>query len=70
MTQFITVTTSQTNDVVRLNIEAIIHYVCPKGETSTEVVLTNNGILKVRETVMELDELIRNTRKTAVISGN
>jgi hypothetical protein len=69
MTQFITVTTSQTDDKVRLNVEAIMHYVRPAGETSTQILLTTGGVLRVREAMADLDEQIRNTKKSAVISG-
>jgi hypothetical protein len=70
MTQFITVTTSQAGDAVRLNVEAILHYVRPAAETSTQILLTNGGVLSVREAMADLDDLIRNTRKAAVISGS
>jgi hypothetical protein len=67
MAQFITVTVG-TSEVFRVNVEAIGHYVRPAGETLTEILLTGGGILRVKETMAEIDDLIRDTKKNAVIS--
>jgi hypothetical protein len=70
MTQFITLTILDSNDNVRVNLEAVVHYLRATGDKWTDVLLSNGGLLKVQESASAIDDLIRNKGNTAIVSAD
>jgi len=69
MTQFIVVTAHNSKQAIRLNVAAILQYSRGVSDPSTEILLLNGGTLLATEGVSDLDEMIRNGRRTAIVSS-
>jgi hypothetical protein len=69
MTQFISLTIQPTAVVERINVAQIARYYKGPHDPTTVVYLNSGIALLVTEGVSAIDDLIRDTAKTAVISA-